>query len=336
MPSARPSLITLRGDTMPLSEVLAALEEQSGNKIVDFRDEFGQQATDPPLTVDFDKVPFWEALDRILDQARLTVYDFGEERAISLVARAGSRNPRVGGACYTGPFRIEPVRLLARRELREPDGDSLQLMLSVAWEPRLRPINLKQKMSDLKAIDERGNPLAMEDVGPELNVPTGEGTSVQLTLPLQLPSRDVKQIASLQGTLGAMIPGKVQTFAFDDLTEAKDVEKRMAGVTVTLNRVRHTDDYWQVQVQVQFDETSGAMASHLGWIYENEAYLEGPDNKPIPYDSQEFARQADNQVGIVYVFVLDGVLDDHKFVYKTPGVITATEFDYQIKDIKLP
>ena len=334
--AGEPSLITLRGDAIPLSKVLAALAEQSGNKIVDFRSEFGQQATDPPLKVDFDKTSFWEALDQVLDQAEVRLYGFGEEKAINFVARGGPQRPRVGSACYSGPLRIEPIRMLARREFRQAEGDSLQLMLSVDWEPRLSPISLSQKTAEIRAVDQQDRPLAIEDVGPVLNVPTSGATSVQLTLPFQLPSRDVKQIASLKGKLTAMIPGKVETFTFDRLTEAKDVDKRVAGVTVTLNRVQRNNELWQVQMQVQFDDASGALASHLGWIYDNEAYLEDPAGKPVPFDSQEFGRQADNQIGVGYLFVLEGPLDGYKFVYKTPGVIMSTDFDYEIKAIDLP
>ena len=132
------------------------------------------------------------------------------------------------------------------------------------------------------------------------------------------------------------VPGKVQTFTFSDLTTAKNVEKRIAGVTVTLNQVRKNNEVWQVYIRVRFDESGGALASHLGWIDNNEAYLEGPDEKPIPYDVLERTGRAENEVGFAYGFVLDGPPDKHKFVYKTPGVIVATEFDYEIKDVHLP
>lgn len=332
---ARPSSITLRGDALPLSEVLAALGRQSGNKIVDFRDQFGQQPTDPPLEIDFKDVPFWEALDRVLDQAELEVYSFGEDKAISLVARSGPQRPRVGAACYSGPLRIEPIRLIARRELRGDDG-SLRLMLSVIWEPRLRPINLRQKLSDVRAVDENGRPLPVEDVAPELNLPTGRTTSVQLVLPFALPPREVKQIASLEGKLAAMIPGKVETFTFDNLIGASNVEKRIAGVTVTLNKVRENRAVWQVLLRVRFDDPGGALASHFGWIDENEAYLEGPDGKPITDGGRELMGQDKDGIAVAYVFVLDGPPEKHKFIYKTPGVITATEFDYELKGINLP
>jgi hypothetical protein len=335
--AAKPSLITLSGQAMPLSKVLAALEEQSGNKIVDFRERFGQQVSDPALKVDFHQTPFWQALDRVLDQAELQVYDYGQHGAISFVGR-GETQLRDGGSspAYSGPFRIEPVRIIARRELREPDGQSLRLTLSISWEPRLKPISLKQKMTDLKVVDENGNPLAVDQNRAELEVPAGEATSVELGLPLKLPSREVKEIASLKGKLVAMVPGRIETFTFKDLTTAKNVVKRIAGVTVILERVRKNNAVWEVHIRVRFDEAGGALESHRGWIFDNEAYLEDPDGELIPYDSLETTRQTENEVGVAYLFVLDAAPSKHKFVYKTPGVIMATAFDYEIKGVKLP
>jgi hypothetical protein len=334
--ATQPSLITLRGDALPLSKVLAALQEQSGNKIVDFRKRFGQEVTDPQLRVAFDKMPFWQALDQVLEQAKLSVYPFGEDRAICLVGRDEGQVPQGDTASYGGPFRFQPVRIVAIREFRDPHGQSLRLLLSVAWEPRLKPIGLKQRMADLKAVDENGNPLAVDDAQAELEVPAGKETAVELTLPLKLPPREVKQIASLKGKLLAMLPGKIETFSFENLTTAKNVEKRVAGVTVTLEQVRQNGSIWEVRLRVRFDEAGQALESHRGWILNNEAYLEGPDGKPIPYDNLELTGQGENEIGLAYGFVLDGPPQKHKFVYKTPGVIVVTGFDYEIQDLKLP
>ncbi len=333
---ASPSLITLNGDALPLSKVLAALQEQSGNKIVDFRKQFGQQVTDPKLTIQLDKTPFWQALDVVLSQAGLQVYAFGEQRAISLVGRDDALAAPAEKASYAGPFRFQPLRIIAVRELQPPQSESLRLVLSVGWEPRLKPIGLRQRMADLKVLDEHGKPLAVDDTQAELEVPARGQTSAELILLLKLPPREVKQIASLKGRLAAMLPGKIETFRFGDLTTAKKVEKRIAGVTVTLEQVRQNRSLWEVRMWVRFDEAGQALESYRGWILRNEAYLQGPDGKPVPYDSLEITGQTDDAVGIAYGFVLDAAPKKLQFVYKTPGVIVDTGFDYEIKDVRLP
>ena len=89
-------------------------------------------------------------------------------------------------------------------------------------------------------------------------------------------------------------------------------------------------------MRVRFDEAGQALESHRGWILGNDAYLEDPDGKPIAFDNLELTGQSKNEIGIAYGFVLDGTVEKHKFVYKTPGVIVATGFDYEIKNVKLP
>ena len=334
--AASASSVTLAAERMPLSQVLAALEEQSGNKIVDFRERFGQPVTDRALNVDFDKTPFWQALDRVLDLAELSVYPFGEERAICLVAREDAPLPRGASASYSGPFRIEPIRIFARDELRDPQGRLMQLTLEVAWEPRLKPISLVQRMADLKAVDENGDELALDDTQAELEIPAGDATTVELILPMALPPRRVEQIARLQGRLTAMIPGRIETFTFDDVTRAKNVQKRAAGVTVTLDQARKNNDLWEVRMRVRFDRPGEALQSHRGWILDNEAYLVDAQGKPIPCDTTEVTGQSENEMGIAYLFFLDNPPTGYRFVYKTPGAVVAKEFDYEIKGVKLP
>ena len=358
--AARSSTITLREKSMRLSEVLAEIEKLSGNKIVDFRERFGHKVTDPLLNVDFDQTPFWSALDRVLDQAGLTVYEFGQPQAITLVDGGQSQLTRAGRASYSGPFRIEPIRVMARREFRSPDAESLLLTLSVSWEPRLELISLKHRPADLEAVDENGSRLAPENPQAELEIPGNRGNSAELILPFKLPPRETKEISRVKGRLMALLPGKIETFTFSDLTEARKVEKRIAGVTVTLDRVRKQNAAWEVHIRVEFDSESGsprldesgsprldagsdsdrptanALQSHRGWVLENEAYLEGPDGNPLAHEGMESFEPGKNQIGVTYLFLLDTPPTKHKFIYKTPGAIVATAFDYEIKGVKLP
>jgi hypothetical protein len=71
------------------------------------------------------------------------------------------------------------------------------------------------------------------------------------------------------------------------------------------------------------------------WIYDNPAYLLAPDGKTIEGGSETIG-QNDEGVGIDHQFVIDGDLADYRFVYKTPGVIVTSGFDYEIKGVKLP
>ncbi len=332
------SLITLHARAVRLSKVLAAIQEQSGNAIVDYRRQFGQPASDPPLTLRFDKTPFWPALDQLLDEARLTLYPYAQQGAIGIVAAAGAKRvARVGRASYSGPFRFEAVRIVARRDLGEADGQSLVVTLEAAWEPRLKIICLLHRMAGVRAVDERGDPLPVADRDAQPEVPAGgEVPAAKLEIPLRLPPREVRRIARLRGKLLATVAGKTETFRFARLGEAKNVEQRIAGVTVILEEVRKIGQAWEVRIRSRFDDAGDALASHRQWVFSNEARLEGPDKKPIVYDTFETTAQSKNEIGLAYRFNTSRPLAELVFVYKTPGMIVAREFEYELKEIKLP
>ena len=341
--STQASQITLDAQNMPLLDILAEFEKQSGNKLIDHRPQFGQQATNPTLSLQFSKTPFWQALDETLQKAGLTIYPFGEEKALHLVAAVngnaiGSQlTPHTGRVAYSGPFRIEPTVIQAQRDLRRRELGALRLNLEIIWEPRVSPISLRQRLAEVKAVDQQGNPLPVENVQAELEVPTSSNRAASnLILPFELPPRSATEIASLQGTIHAMIPGKIETFKFDNLIDAKDVEKRVAGVTVTLQQVRRNNQLWEVRMLARFDRAGQALESYQGWVFENPAYLETADGKRVDFDTMETTRQTENEVGVAYLFVLDEPPAKMKFVYKTPGVIVDTKFDYELKNIPLP
>jgi hypothetical protein len=334
--AVKPSLITLKDDAMPFSKAIIAIGEQSGNKIEDHREKFGQPVTDPNVKVNFEKTPFWQALDDVLDQAGLTLYPFAEGAGLNVVAKGEKQLPLGKSASYAGPFRLLPTQAMATRELRTDAGASLNISIETAWEPRLKPIAIRQKMQDIEAVDDKGNALKIEGEA-DLEVPVdGSRSAVELMLPFVAPPRDVKEIASIKGKLSAIIPGKVETFQFDNLLKAKNVEKHIAGVTVTLEGVQQNNEAWEIRVLVKFDEAGDALASHRGWIFQNEAYLEGADGKPIAYDAFETTRQGKDEVGVAYIFSLEKPPEKMKFTYKTPAALFAPTFEYELKNIKLP
>jgi hypothetical protein len=333
----QPALITLRADGLPLFKILDALKQQSGNTLVDYRAQFGQPVSDPKLKVNFDKEPFWQALDQVLDQAGLTVYPYSDQAGLNLVNRSADELPRVKSACYSGPFRFEPVLLLAQRKLLSSQPGSLRLVIEAAWEPRLKPIMLFMRLANTEAVDDLGQPLTVQSAAAEMEVPIETlKSAVELSLPFALPPRQAREIARIKGKLTAIIPGKIEEFRFGDLLKAKNVEKRIAGVTVTLEQVRHAHEVLEVYVQVRFDEPGDALASHRGWIWRNQAYLEVPGEKPIAYDSLETTEQTKNQFGARYIFPVEKPTADVNFVYKTPTAILQAEVEYEFHHLKLP
>ena len=271
----------------------------------------------------------------------MTVYSFGEAQAVNVVAGHGGAS-RCRQGVYRGPFRFEPASILAQRDLRDPANRSLRLTVEIAWEPRLKPIDLKQRLADVTIRDEAGHTLPVADPAAALDMPAKSGVpAVEMVLPLNLPGRGQQRIARLDGTLIAQMPGPVETFRFEHVGRGAEggggrVEKRASNVTVTLDEVRKNGEAWEVRMRVRFDQAGDALDSYRGWIFQNEAYLEGPDGKPLPYGTMETTLQGQNEVGLAYLFELNGDAKNYAFVYKTPTAIVPLKVDYQFRDIPLP
>lgn len=327
--------VTLPRARRPLSEYFAALQGSTGNPIVDYRGQFGQPAADPVLELGFEKTTFWQALDEVLDAAEMTVYPYAGESAVAVVGCSGGEAKRTSGVAYVGAFRIEPVELLARRDLRHDNLHTLQLRLEVGWEPRLEPIAIRQPLDSLTLTDVAGNVLPKPgDAVIEANVRQGS-MSAELVLSLVPPPRQVSKIAKLTGRLDVLVPGGLEEFRFEGLAGAQQVEQSRAGVTVTLDRVRKNNEIWEVRTFIRFDQSGDALASHRGWIFNNEAYLEGPDGELTAISGFETLRQTENEVGIAYLFDVES-LDGQAFVYKTPAAILEVPIRYELTDLELP
>lgn len=331
-------LVSLSGE-MLVSQAFAELTKQSGNELVDYRERMNQEVRDPIIKVDLKDVPFWQALDTVLDAANLSLYNYDEEKgALAYVARGEEAVPRIGHAAYSGLFRLEPTRIEAVRDLRNPANRSLKLTLDAAWEPRVRPIVLEQPLDEVSATDEAGGAIIVDGSEGKLEVPVeANNSAVELDIPLQSPERSVKQIASIKGKLTAVVLGRVESFEFADIDKQKAAELERGGATVIVDSCRKNGDIYEVNMRVAFDKASNALESHRGWIYNNECYLTDPKGNRIDNSGVEATLLADNEVGLSYKFDLENATPaGHKFVYRTAAAIIRVPVEFELKGIDLP
>ncbi|HVT29235.1 MAG TPA: hypothetical protein VHE81_14560 [Lacipirellulaceae bacterium] len=329
--------ITLDAKQMPLSDIIAAIEKQTGNRFVDNREQQGNKASDVRININLKSERFWPALDQILDQAKLGIYSYGGKDALSLVSRDPAEGPRAGRADYVGPFRLEITDVQADRSLRQSRQSSLKLQLEVAWEPRLRPIAITQPAADLKAATDDGGQLAVAQPDANLDVEVPNGTqAAEIAIPFKLPPRAVKQITVLHGKLYALVPGRQVKFRFDDLAHAAGKSQRQGGVQVTVDDVRKNNAVWEVHMRLTLDEPNDALQSHRAWVFQNLSYMVDKNGKTIENAGLETTRQTQNEVGNAYMFDLPNGIDGMTWVYKTPAAIVSLPVEYEVKNIELP
>ncbi len=321
--------VTLKG-TMSLSDALAKIQEQTGNRFA------GHERYETVVKVEFDKTPFWEAVDHVLDQAKLTINPYGGAGLLALQARPAERSPRSEMASYAGIFRIQPLWIDAVRDLQNPNVNGLRMKIEVNWEPRLTPIALLHPRDQITAIDENGKFLKLDNAQGQVGANVQpEICQVQMVIPMALPDRGVKKISSLKGKLLATLPGRYESFEFPDLSKI-DQSIVKAGTSVTMQKFVELNDLHAAHLVIKFDDAANALESHRGWIYRNPVLLVDGEGNEVESQGYETTRQTENEIGFMYLF--DAIVDPSKYhlVYKTPGAIVQIPFDYELKDIWLP
>ncbi|MCH7750971.1 MAG: hypothetical protein IH898_02290 [Planctomycetes bacterium] len=332
------SRLSLSADGMDLAAVFEVIRAQTANHLSDHRDQFGQNATPRPVTIEIDDEEFWPAIDKILDQAKLSLYAFSGEKTLAVVDRKPGAAGRSGRASYAGPFRIEATKVVAQRNLRTPAQQGVRIELEIAWEPRLRPIALSQPIEAIEVMGDDGSAILPASSRAVLDVEVQPGShSTELTIPLALPPRNVTALATFRGQMSALVPGRVVEFQFTDLAQAKGVEQQRGGVKVILDGTRKNQALWEVHMRVQVESEEAGLESHRGWVFQNITYLLNREGEVIDHVGFETTRQSKREVGLAYFFDLpDDEIGAYTWVYRTPAAIVRVPIEYELKDIPLP
>ena len=327
--------VTLTVKDTPLSEVLKEIENQTGNRFFDFRDNFGQQGSDPKVSLDVNNGLFWEVADQVFDDAGVKAYHFsGRDNVLAFLARPENDALAKDRVSYADVFRFEPTRIEAGRNLQAADGGNMLLYLQIAWEPRISPVVIKMPLSELSVTDDQGTELLGQKTGSidtEVN-----GSSVDLTIGLTAAERSSNQIDKITGTIEALVPGGIETFEFDKLQVARNVEQERGGMKVVLEGFFKNGDLYQARVLLKFEEASEAFESHRGWVFSNEVYLLGPDGEKVEVAGYEQYQGDIDSIGISYQFVLEQEVANYQLVYKTPASMVTLPVKFELKDIPLP
>lgn len=334
---AEPTHVSLNGK-MKLSEALAAIQQQTGNRIIDNREAYANQADDPEIETDLESAPFWQAVETLLDRAGMVVDpNVLEPRTLGFTRLEEGVTSPIQRARSFGRFRFEPLRTESFRNLRQPSDRFLRLGLEISWEPISAPVALIYRPDTMVATDENGESLKLTGPDEPTEIPVLEtGSAVEIDLPFELSDSKSLKIAKLSGSLDAMIPGQYATFEFSDLAAQKAQTQSRGGVTVTLQRARKSQGLVDIWILVQILGADELLKSHRGWVYNNPAQLIAADGSAQDYVGMDTFRQTETDFGISYKYDVPGELDGFKFRYRTPAAILSVPVDFQLSDIRLP
>jgi len=333
LPKVPAKLVTLARPAATAGEIATAIREQTGLALDVSKVEAAKKRA-----VDFNKVPFWTAVEKLAADTGCRIAVGGSGREIALVPLpAGVKLPP---SHVDGPFRVVLKQVVAKRDF-ETGRTTYQLHLEATWEPRF-PVHLMDGEPKVTIATADGKAVTAD-------APTGRVATSGYTHPLTITLRDVprtaKQLDEITGTFTAVAAQQLLPFAFDDLTAEKPVAKEQAGVTVTLKPVKHAGG----RVEFNFEMTYPAGHPELEsfeevWASSNKLRVTGPNGRQN-FEPTEY--NTDSRGGTVYgnyAFAaangspgpLPEKLTGWKAVYETPSPLLKQTVAFTLKNIELP
>ncbi len=332
-----PRLVHFAAEPITVAGALDALRE-TGNAVTDLR------KNKKKITLSFGKkaaLPFWEALDRIAQQADCAISLY-EAEGVALV----DGKPRDVPTFYQGIFRIANKRTVLSRD--EGTGQhGCTVTLEVAWEPRYEPLYLDiGPMRARFAADDRKKELTAS-VPASGKMAVAGRTAVEIEVRLPAPDRTAPKLAALEGSFKALGPGKMLTFAFGDLkppAQGKPAPQQLRdGVRVSLTHIKPRSDSLSVHVLVENPKGTPQFESYQSWLDNNRIHLEKGEGErkqviALPFGAEEeLGQRSALQAKMGYHFSpAPGDLEGWKLVYRTPGPMVEMDVPFLLKDLKLP
>jgi len=341
------STVTIQGQGIRLTEALKALQIQTGNRITDLREATGADVTNPSMDLNLKGVKFFEALDIIATKAEV-VLDFATNDGTIGIMPGGPQLPDQIGedaptanpfVLYSGPFRVSLKQYAAARDFAGgASGGTANAQFEVAWEPRLRPMLLSLKASDIAIVDDQGRKITPSVEGESGSVVLRpENPVAEMNVNMVAPDRKALEIASLKVKAEVTVPAGIRTFAFPKL-DVRDVTKKLGDVAVTLESTEVDEAVWKLHVLLEMPGSGPAFESYQQGLFNNRIWLQKADGTRFEHNGGFSNTAADGgKLGFEYLFVdAPGKLADYGFVYETPSRVLTIPLEFEFKKVPLP
>jgi hypothetical protein len=333
-----PTEVTWQKSKAFLGEVPGQFRKQAGVQI-----EVVPGLLKTGFQANFDKTPFWEALQAAADRtgSRLALSAGG--RKVELVPRGKSRDV----AATSGSFRVVAQQVVGRA-LLDQGITYHEVHLLVHWEPRLRVYRIDSIPHNGKATDVPGSTITIE--GGSTQILPLDATS-EMKVKLFGLTRDSEKIKTLSGVFTVTAADKMLAFTFAEpgkfpAAGVLPAEDKNAGVSATLRRVQKKDDTWEVEVEVTYPPGQPTFESFQGewWLRDNRLVVHSPQGKTFVIDDYEIP-SPDNPrpLRAVYRFkenpqtgLGNPTQPKWSIVYEAPSPLADAKVPFELKDIPLP
>ena len=316
-----------------LGEVGTELSKQAQIPI-----SFPPQLLKAKCGVTFDKVPFWEALERTAaaSGARIALTDGG--RAVQLLPRGGSKEV----SDTSGAFRVVAQQVTARAML-DAGVTYYEVALLVHWEPRLRVYRIDSAPHVTRVMDEFASKVTA--AGSSVQTHPANATA-EMRVRLDGVPRKAERLTTLSGTFQATVAQKLLEFKFEAPGGKLPDAQKQEGVSGALKRLQKKGDTWEAVVEIDYPAGQPAFQSFEGqaWLRDNRLRLRSPNGAYVTVDDYEIPQpDQPNPLRVIHRFKQDAnagfgdpTAKGWALVYETPSPLADVKVPFELKNIPLP
>jgi hypothetical protein len=260
-----PTRLTLTCKDKPLKEVVKEIEKQTKYKIEVVNVGGGNgQKDDAPVSLSWNKVSFWEAMQSLADQHGLLFQDgwYGPDN-MTIRLTPGEMTNRFTD--LQGPFRITATGFYYNRSLNfsnrvqgamnnaQQTMETLQVNMSISVEPRMPLLSVRQPIIT-EATDENGQSL-MLPINPQRNgyYQHGYRSYMHQVNGSLKPSANSRKLTALKGTIPVTLVAETKPkITIPKVKEAKGKTFKEGAATINIEDV--TTDRGQPGIKMTISE----------------------------------------------------------------------------------
>lgn len=338
----RPTLLTLHLHAVSPQEALAEMSRQLQFDLQAEYDSLWQNRRWKPVTLDFDRTPFWTVMESFTEQTGLALVE--QNKTVAVSNGGWSDTP---WRSHFGAFRFTAHEVRHDRSItltKNPGlSDEGRLYIQLQCEPRVKLSRIDGLPTVIEAIDDRGNSLIHSPIHSSSRPVEGK-VFFLLDAPLQYPKKDLgTKLLRIRGYVTITAVTGEADVVFSDLSGTQPVVRKTGEGELTLQSFKKTGDRFEANlvmvVPVDNDPNSTEVADKADRISEHVTLYDA-DNHAFGRPTASYGPQG-NRAVISITFGPDahGHLPpgppDH-LVYQSMASTRQMRVPFEFKDIPLP
>jgi len=279
-----PTQLTLIAKDRPLKDFLKEVEKQSGYKVELVAGNVKDEKL--PITVDWNKVSFWEAMQTLAERYGL-VFQEGWYGNDNLTIRMMQGEPTAGYVQLDGPFRVSATGFFYTRNIQFNNragqagsngmNESLQANFTVSVEPKMPLLSVRAPVFT-EATDDLGQSLLLP-INPQRNVFYQGYRSYMHQVTGQLrPGSNGRKLRTLKGTVPVTVVAQTKPLiTIEKLAEARKKTFKQGNTTIHIDDL--TQNNGQPGIKMSVSENNSGGQNDYTWVNSVQQRIEVFDDK---------------------------------------------------------